>query len=243
MTGAARLVAALVVLCVGWVYSASPVQASVDAPVDAGDITIVEVNNRDRPVSQGDSNTLFSVRLPTGATCPGDSANDDWRVQSFIVPLGMDPGALEYGALRPIGDNLHALYGADTRPYIQAFLEQNGGSGQPGRILDAPPLSFGVFPAGLLPEGTYRIGVACTFFRDTAKFWDTEIVLSADPDVQPGELRWSVVDQAGSTTSAAEQDGSGNARWPFVAAASVAVAFIAFLARRRHLSLIKETVS
>lgn len=223
----------------------SVADATLDTPVDAGDIVIVNANNRRRPMTEGDSNTIFSVQVPEQASCPGDSANDDWRVQSFVIPAEMDPGALEYGALRPIGENLHALYGADTRPYIQAFLGQNAGPGKPGQILAAPPLSFGVFPAGMLPAGTYRIGVACTYFRDTAKYWDTEIELISDTSVQPGEFRWRLVDSSAAPSAPAADSGSGGAPWLAISALvlTAVVGVIVVRTRSNSRSTLKETVS
>ncbi len=221
------------------------VRATVDAPLDAGEILIVDANNRDRSIDEGDSNMVFSVRVPDGATCPGDSANDDWRVQSFVIPATMDPGALEYRALRPIGENLHALYGADTRPYIQAFLGQNSTPGQPGQILEAPPLSFAVFPAGMLPAGRYRIGVACTYFRDTAKYWDTEIELIDDSSVQPGAFRWRLATADAASSADAAAGDSGGSPWTAISVAALVggAAVLAVLFRSRSRPRSKETVT
>ena len=226
-------------------FGSTGVHATVEVPIDAGDVVIVDANNRRRPLTEGDSNTFFSVRLPDDATCPGDSANDDWRVQSFVIPDEMDPGALEYKALRPIGDNLHALYGADTRPYIQAFLGQNSGPGQPGQILDPPTLSFAVFPAGTLPEGVYRIGLACTYFRDTAKYWDTRIELTSDPAVQPGQFRWRVVEPAGQLGDTSPDSESSGSPWLMISGLALVAVVGAFVVRSRRNSRysLKETAS
>ncbi len=231
------LALALFSVCPAVLTFGSTADASVGAPVDAGDVVVVAAN-QEKQVFDGDSNTPFSLRLPAGASCPGDSANDDWRVQSFVIPADLDPGALTYGALRPRGDNLHALYGADTRPFIQVLTGQNSGPGEPGLIVGVPPLSFAVFPAGMLPAGPYRIGIACTWFEKTAMYWDTELVLSADPDVEPGQFRWHVANDP----AAALADDS-NSSWAKGIAAVTLVAAIAAIAviitiatRRRNVS-------
>jgi hypothetical protein len=168
------------------------VSASVRSPVDAGGVLLVDPDTGS-PLSSGDSNSVFTLALPPDASCPGDSANDDWRVQTFLVPANDDPGSLRYGIIRADGDGRFAIYTVDTQPYVHALTGQNPAPGMPGMIRRIPPLSFAVFPAGTLEMQSYRIGVACTLYRETAKYWDAEIVLAAAPEVQPGEFRWQVV--------------------------------------------------
>lgn len=222
------LVAAAV--AAGIVVGAATASATVDDPVDAGGVVVVDATDPGRELLTGDSNTVFSLRLPPSATCPGDSANDDWRVQSFVVPDSVDPGALTYGAIRPVGEGLHALYRADTTPFVQVLTGQNAEPGRPGQILAIPPLSFAVFPAGMLPAGRYRIGVACTYFRETARFWDLTIELVDAPGVQPGGFRWTV---AGSSPT--DDGGSGSGIAGILGGLGLAVVVGAvLLGRRRH---------
>ena len=49
-----------------------------------------------RPIDGGGSATPFTLRLPDGAACPGDSANDGYRVNSYMVPLDVDPTTVTY---------------------------------------------------------------------------------------------------------------------------------------------------
>ncbi len=219
-------------LTLGWDAAASA-QGEVGAPVRAGDIEILDADNPTTVLTDGDSNTVFTLRLPGAATCPGDSANDQWRVQSFIVPATDDPGALTYGPIWPDGDGRYAVYQADTRPYSQVLLGQNEVAGQPGRILATPPLTMGVFPFGTLPEPAYRIGMACTLFGETAKYWDTELVMGEAPEAEPGGLSWRVATAASAAmvgSSLLIEDSSSLPGWPvllvaglFVGAASVLV--------------------
>lgn len=186
---ARRLVIGVVVI--GAFGQAGTIEASVDAPSDAGTVEFVDPNSR-QPIYSGDSNTPFVLRVPPEAVCPGDSANDDWRVQSFLVPVTDDPASIQFGVIGAEGDGQFAVYSLQTRPYVDTLTEQNSAAGLPGKIPESVPLSFGVFPAGTLTEDRYRIGLACTLFRETAVYWDTEIELTSAPEVEPGQFRWTV---------------------------------------------------
>jgi hypothetical protein len=171
--------------------SASP---TVDAPVDGGDVRVVDFFAPEDELAGGVSSTVFTLTVPDGAVCPGDSANDQWRLQSFVVPATVDPAELTFGGNDPVGDGNWSLYGASTSPYVDELTEPNTMPGQPGRIPSIPALSFAVFPPDTLPDGEYRIGLACTLLREPAIFWDTRLEVVSDPDDEPGRMRWSVID-------------------------------------------------
>jgi hypothetical protein len=174
-------------------FVGAPALASVDAPVDAGDVVVIDGNDRQQDVGRGGSAALFSLRLPDASTCPGDSLHDQWRVQSFMVPADVDVTALQYGVIGPEGEQHYALYDERTKPFVNELTRANEVAGQPGFIGDIPVFSFALFPVGTVAPGTYRVGLACTLQRETAKYWDAEIVIEADPSDQPAQLTWSVV--------------------------------------------------
>lgn len=163
----------------------------------AGDVVVIDGRNGSEMLTSGGGATPFSLRLPEAAACPGDSANDNYRVQTFIVPAADDPAALTYESQKPAGDGRWALYDVNTTPYAQVLTEVATAPGQPGRITPLSQLSFAVFPPGTFPDGRYRIGVACTQWSGTVQYWDTEIDIVADPSADPAEdpaqLRWAVV--------------------------------------------------
>lgn len=226
-----------------------PVSVVPELPVvaaDVGDVVVVSASDRTTPLTEGDTNTVFSLRLPPGSVCPGDSANDDWRVQSFIVPAATDLAALRYGSTRPRGEFMYGLYTTEGRPYVQVLLSQNPSPGQPGQILNPPPLSFGTFTPDLLPVGRYKIGIACSYYEVGAKFWDVEIVLSENRDVEPGQRTWALAlsDETAITNTVEATEFTGSEVAKIVAAAAalaaLAIAFTLWLRQRGTKILSKE---
>lgn len=184
---ATRMVALAVAVAAGGVGAT----AAYAAPgKDAGDAAIVAGPQTTRTLGGGGSATEFSLRLPQGASCPGDSANDGFRVQSFIVPAADDPGALRYRSIGPVGPGRYALYDVFTNPYVQAQTAQADAPGGPGRIVNLPSFSFEAFPPGELGEGPYRVGIACTLLNETLRYWDASLVLERTADDKPAGLRW-----------------------------------------------------
>jgi hypothetical protein len=216
--------------------------ATVTSPVDAGQLVVVDADNPSKVLTHGGSATKFSFRLPPGASCPGDSENDQWRVQSFLVPSTYDPGALRYGEIAPDGQGLWALYSLDTHAFVHILTLPNSQPGQPGIIDALPAFSFVLFPPGTLPDGTYRVGIACTYFRDTAKYWDTQFVLTRSSDDQPGQLEWRVAGASTATTTSGSR--SSGIRWVFVGIGILAVAALTSIVwqrtARRTRPLLKE---
>lgn len=216
------------------VFGAVAAHASVDDPVRAGDAVIVEPSHVDHPIARGASATLFSVRLPDGAACPGDSEHDQWRVQSFIAPIDDDPATFTYNVIAPDGEGRYALYLQTTRPFINMVTQSNSTVGAPGQIGGVPSMSFAVFPPGTLPAGRYRIGIACTLFHETAKYWDSELDITETPSDQPGQLTW-VAPNAPADGSKA--DDSSTSWLPIAAAGVLALLAVAWAVRARRAGL------
>lgn len=173
--------------------------AAIGRPVETGSVIVVDVDGK--ALGQGRSATEFSLQLPQGAACPGDSETDQWRVQSFIIPADEDPGTIRYGVVGPESSGQFALYDIRTRPLVNILTQSNLGAGQPGLISALPLLSFAVFPPNTLAPGAYRFGLACTYFRQTAKYWDTEIEITSSPSDTPGQLVWRLPNVAESATT------------------------------------------
>lgn len=204
---------------------------------DAGDVVVAEPGNVNRPLNEGDSTSAFTFRLPEGASCPGDSANDDWRVSTFLVPADTNLDTLMYQALRPDGEAYRSLRYLDGDIYVMEMTDPNPGPGQPGLITQIPPLTMAWFEAGSIAPGPYKMGIACTDPSGAVKrYWDTDVELTAAPEVDPGGLRWSAVENS----NAAPVDSSSNnsATWVLLLAALVVIigGFLLISRRQRRRS-------
>ena len=230
------LLAAAVVL-VTWLLAGPTAWATVDAPVDAGQVEVSDAIIRTQDITHGDATTQFSLRLPANATCPGDSANDQWRVQSFSIPVGDDPVDIRYGSIgpEPSVNGRYALFMVDTRPFVHQLTRQNPGRGQPGLINTLPAFSFEVVAGERIPGGRYRVGIACTYFGKTARYWDTEIVIAEQPDANPPLLTWRLASEPASVMTPPET----TTDWtlPLLAGLGITIAGLVFWRRRStHLS-------
>ena len=189
--------------------AATPLVASSPIGEDAGYVVIVDPLNVEREYRTGDSASAFGLRLPEGAACPGDSANDGWRVQSFIVPAGTDIGKLVFSANRPnSGDpgSTRSLREVNGGIFTQRMTEQNEVTGQPGLIVDLPPFTFAYFETGTFPPGRYEVGVACTTPDwQVRRFWNAEIQFEVAPDVDPGGLRWTFLGDGAATDDESDE--------------------------------------
>jgi len=214
--------------------SGTVTNAAVPVPDDSGDIVIVKAGDPSKELAHGDGSTAFVVRLPIGAVCPGDSLHDQWRIQSFMVPANTDIGTLAYGVIGPEGPHQLALFGADEAAgsFTNILTPANSFAGQPGRIDTPPPFNLAIAAGEKVPSGSYRIGIACTYFGMTALYWDAEIHVDAASDGEPQQLTWEL---AGVAPAPADQDENGPN--PAFALAGVGViTALGFVVKRNVLS-------
>lgn len=156
------------------------------------------------PLTSGDSGTTFTLRLPAGASCTGDSANDGYRVQSYMVPESVDPSTLTFNGAGPVPLGMGAsfrqpLYDINGSGFVDQQTANASSPGGPGPILAPPDFNFGaVFVPGNIPSGTYNLGIACTLGPASAtqmkEFWNTQMVVTtAAPGTGgPAEFNWAV---------------------------------------------------
>lgn len=209
-------------------------------PIDFGDVVIADANDPSRALTGGDGTTAFVVRLPDGAACPGDSFNDQWRIQSFMIPAIDDVGKASYGVIGPEGQQQLALFGADdaASSFANILTPPNVVAGQPGRIALPPPFSLAVAAGEPISSGTYRIGIACTLFGATDRYWDIEIEVSQASKGEPSDLSWRL---AGVPVELEEHDeGSSSTLLMVAGIVAVAVAIGGFVFSR--IALRRSTV-
>jgi len=206
-----------------------------EASADAGDVVVVDPVNVNRALADGDSTSAFTFRLPEGASCPGDSANDDWRVSTFLVPADTNLDTLMYQALRPDGEAYRSLRHLDGDIYVMEMTNPNPGPGQPGLINQIPALTMAWYETGTLAPGPYEMGIACTdAVGAVERYWDTDVELTVALDVEPGGLRWSVVENA--DVAVEEPSSNGSAIWGFILVAIAAIGGFIVVRRRRSLT-------
>lgn len=201
-----------------------------------GDAVVIAHPGLDQKLGGGDSKTLFSLKLPNGASCPGDSANDGYRIQGFMVPTNDDPGKLRYKSIQPEGEGRWGLFDEYTTSYAQVLTAKQEEPGGPGRILDIPRFTFAVFSPGMLEPGNYRLGIACTLLNETIHYWDSEFRISRDASDEPSEIRWNVVGFTGN-------EGRATSTTVTIALASVAIALVALGLGVRALKIRKKSAN
>jgi hypothetical protein len=205
--------------------TAAPGQAQ--SPGD-GEAVVVSAEDGS-PITGGGGDTTFSLALPDGAACPGDSEEGEYRVQSFLVPASVDPGGLQYKGLRPQTEGGWALYEVDTTTYMNRPTAKATEPGGEGTIINIPAFSFAVFDPGMIPLGRARIGIACSLYSETERYWATEVEIVAD-DGDPAGIAWTVIDPP---TDAAQGDDSSSAI-PVAIAVAVGTGAVILGRRRRR---------
>jgi hypothetical protein len=157
-----------------------------------------------QPLSSGGSATPFALVLPSGAACPGDSATDDYRVQTYMVPSTVSPGTLTFDPNGPSPQGVGAdfrqpLFDTSGNPVVNRLTDIATGT-----ISGLPTFDFAVYgPDGpdLVPAGTYNVGVACTLNLVLERYWNVQLVFTADPADEPSGITWTVVGAAAPTTT------------------------------------------
>lgn len=204
--------------------------APVVTPVDAGQATVAEPD-ASREITEAGSAAPFTLLLPDDAECPGDSANDQWRLQSFVVPSGVDMSAIEFDGYGPVVDGGMPLFRATSEPFTD-FLAENEDAGQPGQMLEIPAFSMFVFTNGELQPGSYRIGLACTYFRELGPYWDAEIEIASAPDDEPAGFTWKVTSDPGPAKLAGGRSSLNPMGFAAIGVLCVAAALFVYTFRR-----------
>lgn len=166
--------------------------AQIIAPLDA-------TTGAGKPLDSGTTATPFSLQLPIGASCRGDSANDGYKVQSYMVPESVDPATLAFGSVGPVPTGAGAafrqpLFDTTTAPVVNHQTAAATKPPGPGPIVNIPAADFMVFRAGDIPAGTYNVGIACTRGpvgpKQLDTFWNTTLVI-AEGAGAGAAVRWT----------------------------------------------------
>ena len=179
------------------------------AGVDAGALQVLVPPGtaaQDQPLAAGGSAAPFALAPPAGASCTGDSATGGYRVQSYIVPAGVDPGTLTFDSSGPAPQGT----GADLRlplfssigasPFVDQTTAVATTTGGPGLVTGLPSFSFAAFGADgptFVPPGIYNVGLACTMGVASSaqqdRFWNVQMAFAVNPNDVPSGITWTVV--------------------------------------------------
>ena len=162
-------------------------------------------------ITTGGSATAFTVLLPSGAACTGDSASGGYRVHTYMVPAAVDPQTLKFNFLGPNPAGSGAAY---AQPLFrsatgQAFVNVTTGiadvAGGPGLVPTLPGFDFSStrFVPGYVVPGTYNVGVMCTkaLGAEVDKYWNVELTFATSATDLPNGLTWTVSGGATTTTT------------------------------------------
>ncbi len=171
--------------------------------------------NAGQLLSGGGTAEQFTLVNPTFAACSGDSANDGYRIQSYVVPAAINPETLTFDSNGPIPAGTGAALRVPLFNSVNGvpFVDRNTAV-ETGQIVGVPAFSFAVFGAEggtIVPAGTYNVGLACTLGSASAtqldKYWNVQInVTTAAAD--PGGFTWTVLGQDPTTTTTSTSTGS-----------------------------------
>ncbi len=128
----------------------------------------------------GNSDTVLTILPPSGAACPGDTATNGYRVQTFFVDNSIDPATLTYDTDGPV---------AQGSALVIPLFSTSGGAqsnintaNSTGIITNLTQDHFGdpPFSPGVIPSGIYKFGYACTLSGVTQKFWMSSLTIAAN---------------------------------------------------------------
>jgi hypothetical protein len=181
-------------------FFSAPTASAAGVPQPGG--ATVKTAGGGADLSSGTSDTTFTLRLPAGASCGGDSANDGYRVQSYMVPASVDPSTLTFDASGPVPNTLGAgfrqpLYDTTGSPYVDAQTANAAAPPGPGPIINIPDFNYGaVFVPGNIPAGAYNLGIACTQGpagpNQMKEFWNVTKTFTTSAAGGTAEVNWSV---------------------------------------------------
>ena len=136
----------------------------------------------------GGSDTEFLLNLPAGAACTGDSATDNYRVQTFMAVATTDPATLTFTGSGPNNSDVGVNF-------LQPLYDSPGGSAVFGRttapvsgqVQDNVVFSLAALTAegvatarATLPAGDYILGYMCTVGTALDKYWTATLAIAHD---------------------------------------------------------------
>jgi hypothetical protein len=175
-----------------------PAYASAQGP---GKVVIVDPNT-DTPVHAGGSRTPFALVLPKAAACPGDTAHQEYNIDSFVEPAGTNVAKVYFRGGFPQGAQGTVLGDTAGDPYMAENTVENTGA-----IPALPIFTWAGYShqPNLVSLGTYEIGLICADRHGygTSTYWSAHVHFTLTSS-DPGGFTWTVVDPPKATTSSSD---------------------------------------
>jgi hypothetical protein len=189
--GALLVGAAFLISLVGTVALTPSV---ADASVAAGS-AVITMPGQPTPLDRGNGATLYGVGLPSGASCPGDSAHQGYHVFSYLVPEGVSPSTLSF--TKGVADRYFGYIAQGAE--FDAFNTAEG----TGQVVGLPTaftwdrLTRGDLFALGESSAVWEGGIACADAHGSiTNYWNTGIRFTADPSASGG-FTWKALDPPG----------------------------------------------
>ncbi len=131
----------------------------------------------------------FTLRLPAGAACEGDSPNDGYRWQTYMVPSSVNPATLTFDGSGPVPNATGASFRQPLyKPSGDAIIDQQTSAANPapgpGPIINIPDATLSFYTPGQVPADVYNLGIACTLGGPSAtqmkSYWNVQMTITED---------------------------------------------------------------
>jgi hypothetical protein len=173
--------------------SALALAAPAGAATFAGPATLF--NTATSVADSGGSADTFTINLPSGAACPGDTTTGGYLIDSYFVPQSTDVTTLSFtGGFPSTG---YALYNSTNNHPFEA-ANTNSGTGQISGIPQTLEFAAQVghnkpTKATLLANsGVWEIGIACDLNGVLTSYWNTQVTFTAS-NTDAGGFTWADV--------------------------------------------------
>jgi hypothetical protein len=194
-TAARRRVARL--LLAGTVAGASALALAAPAgattPTFEGPATLFN-NSTGRPDSGGSAD-LFTVNLPAGAACPGDTTTGGYLIDTYLVPQSTAVTSLTFSGGFPSSG--YSLYNSTNNHAFNA-ANTNTGTGQIAGIpqtlqfLNQVNHSHPTIATLLAVSGVWEAGIACELSGALTYYWNTQVTFTGS-QTDAGGFTWTDV--------------------------------------------------
>jgi hypothetical protein len=172
-------------------------------------IATTALPSNDTYLASGGSNTDFTVTLPSGAVCTGDTAHDGYHVWSYLVKQSQSIAATTFSAATGPSQGF-GLYESDLNYYGPVNTAQTTGQiiGIPNDFQWGAGVAGGSFTAADLlytggTSGIWEAGLACANSSGVlTDNWNTEVTFTQSGS-DPNGFTWSAVPGPSGSTLAA----------------------------------------